>query len=75
MSDNDHWRIISTIPRDRIIMIKSVSGIECWAKVAGNAQVKVQKHTGKLTIACWRKGGRPSGSGDVNAIAWKEIED
>jgi len=76
MSDN-LWRMITTIPRDRNVMVKSITGIECLAKVSANAQIKLSKQTEQPMIHCWRKDltGKQNKSGDINAIAWKEIEE
>lgn len=59
------WLPLKTIPRDRPVMIHSVTGIECRAKVQDGASV----HNGM--IACWRREGGVH-CGHIKAVAWRE---
>lgn len=65
------WENIKTIPTDKHIYIRSVTGIECIAKVQrpGGYPCKVIKSKSlKFKIQCFRKG-----VGDITAISWMEI--
>lgn len=60
------WNPIETIPRDRKVLVKTVTGMERIAKVVHNANVI------RGRVHCWR---RDKGkTGDLQAVAWKEIE-
>ncbi len=60
------WNPVETIPRDRDVLVKTVTGLERVARVVLNAKVI------KDRIYCWR---RDKGhTGDLRAVAWKELE-
>jgi hypothetical protein len=60
------WNPIETIPRDRKVLVKTVTSMERVAKVVHNAGVI------RGRIHCWRRDkGR---TGDLQAVAWKEIK-
>ena len=60
------WNPVETIPRDRKVLVKTVTGMERIAKVVHNAGVV------RGRVHCWRcdKGK----TGDLQAVAWKEID-
>ena len=61
----DDWNAIENIPRDRKVLVKTVTGMERVAKVVHNADVI------RGRVHCWRRDkGR---TGDLQAVAWKEI--
>ena len=62
---SDGWNPVETIPRDRKVLVKTVTGMERIAKVVHNAGVV------RGRVHCWR---RDKGkTGDLQAVAWKEI--
>ncbi len=64
--NEDPWNPVETIPRDRKVLVKTVTGMERIAKVVHNAGVV------RGRVHCWR---RDKGkTGDLQAVAWKEID-
>ena len=64
------WHPIESIPVDRHVIVKSVTGVVCRAKVSGRHRLYVEnkKHP---TVHCWRR-DQDVPSGDIMAIAWRE---
>ena len=67
------WHSVLTIPIDRAVMIKSVTGIVCLAKVQGWScmfgERSITHHLGMPRIACFRRDGK---GGDIMAVSWRE---
>ena len=68
-----NWRPIETIPTDRDVTVKTVSGIVCQAHVRrkGGLHVRSADKYGPARVYCFRKDGRTTS--DVAAVAWREI--
>jgi hypothetical protein len=62
---DDGWNPIETIPRDRNVTIKTVTGLVRLAKVSRGAGIA------RGRIHCW---GRGKITADLQAVAWKEPE-
>ena len=64
--NEDPWNPVETIPRDRKVLVRTVTGMERVAKVVHNADVI------RGRVHCWRRDkGR---TGDLQAVAWKELD-
>jgi len=64
------WRPIDSIP-DRIVEVKTVTGIVCLAKRQGTVRcIKRANRYGPRRCACFRR-DKPCG-GDVMAVKWRE---
>jgi hypothetical protein len=61
---DETWNPLETIPRDRKVLVKTVTGLERIAGVSRDAGILHGR------IHCWRRDGR---TGDLQAVAWKEI--
>lgn len=65
------WQPVDTIPTDRVVTVKTVSGIVCLAKTNGSSGwIRPADQWGPRRIGCFRK-DRPT-AGDVMAVAWKD---
>ncbi len=62
------WRHISEIPKDETVMIYSVKGIKCRAKVQTGATLNEREFPPR--IACWRCEGY---GGDIMATTWRYL--
>ncbi len=61
------WNSIETIPRDRKVLVRTVTGMERVAKVVHGAGIL------RGRVHCWR---RDKGkTGDLQAVAWKEFNE
>ncbi len=66
------WQPIDTIPIDRPVMVKSVTGIECLARTPNRRTRWVREPSGckPNRVSCWRVDG--TRKGDISAVAWRE---
>ncbi len=65
------WQPIDTVPRETIVLLRTVRGIECQGKVLKGAKfLKPYRGMGKR-IPAKRLDLRPPMQGDVRAIAWR----
>ena len=68
------WFDISLIPVDEYILVKSVTGVECEAKVRGKtAWIREADRWGPRRVGCTRK--TKNGTGDISAVAWRPIDE
>lgn len=67
------WSPIETIPTDRDVVVKTVSGIVCQARVRrkGGLHVRPADKWGQKRVYCFRKDGRTTS--DIAAVAWREV--
>jgi len=64
------WQDIDTMPIDRPVWVKSVSGIECLAKRSKLAIKEADGYGRPRRIPCFRLDN--NSYGDISVIAWKE---
>jgi hypothetical protein len=63
----EDWNPIETTPKDRKILVKTVTGLERIVKVPRHGSHSQPGH-----IHCWRADGH---TGDLQAVAWKELDE
>lgn len=69
--DATGWEPPDTIPTDRVVMVKTVTGIVCHAKVQGGTRwIKRAERGRPRSVACFRVDAT---RGDVRAIGWREF--
>jgi hypothetical protein len=65
------WRSAATLPFNRVVWGRSVSGIECQVARSIKVLNKVWTRQGVDRVHCWRR-DRPGG-GDLWIVAWKPL--
>ena len=70
--DTVGWEVPDTIPVTRPVLVKTVTGIVCKAKVRGGVRwIKRAERGRPRSVACVRLDGATSG--DVRAVGWREL--
>ncbi len=66
------WQSIETIPLDRPVIVRSLTGIECLARTKNQRVRWISKPAGRKPerVYCWRIDG--TGWGDISAVNWRE---
>jgi hypothetical protein len=66
------WRYPRTMPHNAKCWVRTVSGIECAARLSRYGKRRIWNRNGVERVHCWRCDTR-SGSGDLWVIAWKPM--
>lgn len=70
MADKSIWNPIRTVPRDKLVKLKTVRGITCTGLVPRAAKVRPADAWGPKRINAYRR-DKTVKTGDIRAVAWR----
>lgn len=70
MADKSGWNPIRTVPRDKLVKLKTVRNIVCTGLVPKWAKIRKADAWGPTRINAYRQDAKVK-LGDVRAVAWR----